>query len=285
MNKMDLESISTPIEMVEKSGHNYDDGLPLDMCKLPSKGLIYPEDHPLHMKSAVEFKAMTTHEENILATPALIKQGTVLNVLLGSCLTDKSIDTETLLMGDKAALLISIRVSGFGEEYGATTFCQSCKKSAHHTFNLGNAELKPLGAEPLSPGVNLFDFKLPKSKKAVKFSLPTDGDDLEIAKMQENKKKALTKSAGLRVGGLIDTSNSDRINRAIKEIDGDADPVKIKRFIERMTALDSRKLRAYMAKIEPDMTMKEEVSCVHCGETSLRFIPMGYEFFWPKDIE
>ena len=252
------------------------DELPLDTCKLPSKGRIYSEEHPLHLKDFVEYRAMGTEQENILATPALIRQGTVLNVLIKSCLTDKGIETDSLLMGDKAALLLSIRSSGFGTEYKCTTQCKFCQKEQPHVFDLSKIEIKPLGVDPIREGENLFEYTLPLSKKKVKFSIPTDKIDLEIMQAQEARKKSL-KSA------MVDTMVTDRLLFTIKEIGGNDDPDFISRFVHRsMRALDSRSLRSYMAKIEPDVLVREEVSCRHCGESSSRHVTMGYEFFWPS---
>ena len=254
------------------------DELPTDVCKLPSKGLIYPKDHPLHCKDCVEFKAMGTEQENILATPALLKQGTVLNVLMKSVLIDKSIDTESLLMGDKTALLVSIRISGFGKEYHSSFSCKSCGEEQKYTFDLSKSQIKPLGDDPVAPGENLFEFDLPKSKKKVKFSLLTDGDDTEIAKTQQNRKKAYRNS-------IIDRTITDRLLLAIKEIGGKTDDAYIAKYVEKaMGAYDSRKLRKHMAEIEPDIILKEEVTCRHCGDTDDRHVTMGYEFFWPNEL-
>lgn len=274
MQKESKKSASTSLD-VGVGGSHYDE-LPLDICKLPSKGVVYDEDHPLYMKEGVEFKAMTAQEENILATPALLKNGKVLSVLIKSCLINKSIDPENLLIGDKSALLLAIRISGFGPEYKAQTICPSCKQSSVYEFNLSNGKIKPLGAEPVQKGKNLFEFTLPLSKKKVLFSLPIDKDDLEIAQTQERRKKNY-KSA------LIDTTVTDRLITAIKEVDGKTDKDFIVKFVYNLRVKDSRALRRYMHKIEPDIVIKEEVNCRHCGEFSERFVPIGYEFFWPSE--
>lgn len=278
-NKFDDDDVDVDIDidMVETKKSKYENELPLDICPLPSKGRLYPADHPLHMKEFMEFKAMTTYEENILATPALLRQGTVLNVLIDSCLLDKTINSETFLMGDKAALLIFIRISGFGDEYKSIITCGSCKKEFPHIFSLSKAKIKPLGADPDVEGKNLFSFTLPKSGKVVKFSLMTDKDDLEVMEIQKARKSAYSSV-------IIDTTITDRLLIQIKEIGGEKDKGKIRRIIESMPIMDSRALRKYMAKIEPDLLMKEEVTCRHCGMTSERHISMGYDFFWP-DID
>lgn len=264
------------VDVLAPSGdsYEYDDGLPFDTVKLPSKGLVYPEEHPLHRKEEVEFKPMTAHEENILSSPALMKQGTVLSVLVKSCLIDKSVDPDSLLLGDKAAILLAIRISGFSEEYVTKTICPSCGKDNRYRFDLSKAEIKRLGAEPIIEGRNLFEFTLPKSKKKVKFSLLTDGDDLDIIRTQERRKKVSSSA--------IDTTITDRLKVQIKEVEGIKERDQIARFIDRMPVLDSRSLRKYMSEIEPDVVMKEEVTCVHCAAVTERHAPMGYDFFWPR---
>ena len=51
---------------------------PTEVVDLPSKGLVYPENHPLR-KGNIEIKYMTAREEDILASQSLIKKGVVLD--------------------------------------------------------------------------------------------------------------------------------------------------------------------------------------------------------------
>jgi len=72
--------------------------IPLDLVALPSNGLVYTTDHPLSNCESVEYKAMTSQEEDILTSRALIKNGTVISTLIKNCLTNKLIDPDTLLV-------------------------------------------------------------------------------------------------------------------------------------------------------------------------------------------
>ena len=47
--------------------------VPTEFVDLPSKGLYYPEGHPLHGVDSVEIKHMTAKEEDILASESLIQ--------------------------------------------------------------------------------------------------------------------------------------------------------------------------------------------------------------------
>ena len=53
---------------------------PTEVVDLPSKGLVYPEGHPLS-NGKVEIKYMTAREEDILTSPNFLKQGTAIDKL------------------------------------------------------------------------------------------------------------------------------------------------------------------------------------------------------------
>ena len=51
---------------------------PTEVVNLPSKGLLYPEDHPL-ASGQIEIRYMTARDEDIITSPNLIKQGLVVD--------------------------------------------------------------------------------------------------------------------------------------------------------------------------------------------------------------
>jgi len=71
--------------------------VPAELVTLPSKGLLYPLGHPLSNETAVEIKTLTAKEEDLLTSKALIKNGTVINQLLKSCILNKTIDPDEML--------------------------------------------------------------------------------------------------------------------------------------------------------------------------------------------
>lgn len=248
--------------------------IPFDVVKLPSRGLVYDESHPLFEEEDVAFRAMSTPEENILASVALLKKGTVINRLISSCLINKSVDPTDLLIGDKSAITLALRISGFDAEYKVKTKCPSCGGDFQHTFDLSKCQYKFLETEPVQKGKNLFEFTLPSSKKKVLFSLLTDKEDSDIMKAQTNRKKRGD-------GGEVDTIITDRLMTQIKEIEG-VSKDDLPRFIIKMSMRDSRALRNYINKISPDVIMEEKVVCNLCSAEEVHTIPLGMEFFWPK---
>ena len=87
---------------------------PTEFVELPSKGLFYGEDHPLHRVETVEIRHMTAKEEDILSSETLIKKGLVMDRLLKSVIVDCNINPATLLIGDKNAIIMTVRETGFG---------------------------------------------------------------------------------------------------------------------------------------------------------------------------
>ena len=88
--------------------------VPTEFVELPSKGIFYPENHPLHAKETIEIKQMTAKEEDILTSRALLKKGVALDRVISSIIMNKNISTNDLLVGDRNAILIAARVSGYG---------------------------------------------------------------------------------------------------------------------------------------------------------------------------
>jgi hypothetical protein len=136
---------------------------PTEMVELPSKGLIYPKDHPL-ASGKIEMKYMTAREEDILTNQNYIKQGTVLDKLLQSLIiTD--INYDDLIVGDKNALFIAARVLGYGSNYTFEYDGQS------HTVDLSTLNNKEFNESLITKGVNEFHFTLPYSETKITFKI------------------------------------------------------------------------------------------------------------------
>jgi len=247
--------------------------VPIETVPLPSKGKIYSKDSWFHMKETVDIKSMTANEEDILASQAYIKKGVVVDELIKSCVMDRNADPKDLLVGDKNALAMAIRITGYGSSYDASIVCQHCRHKNQKVFNLTELAIKPLQAEPIEPGLNCFEFNLPVTKKKVYFKLQTGRDEEVLQKTIESKRNILGE---MSIGPI--TSNLESM---IVSIDGIEEAGKIKEFISMMPAYDSRSLRSYMTKIQPGMDMNVTIKCDNCGEKSEAFLPINANFFWP----
>lgn len=246
--------------------------VPVEAVPLPSMGVTYEPGSSLSGVETVEIRAMTAREEDILTSKALIKKGTVISHLLRSCLVDKSIDPDVMLAGDRNAIMTALRITGYGVEYNVEIDCPACSERSKQSFNLAELPIKRLEISPVSSGVNLFEFKLPVSKKAVRFKFLTGHDEQEIMTTMERKKKT-----GLSGENLVTT----RLEHAIVSVDNISDRTKIGMFIKNMPARDSLELRKHIDKSEPGIDMKAWMDCPSCLESSEVRLPMGASFFWP----
>ncbi len=246
--------------------------IPTSIVPLPSRGLVYPAGSPLHLKEQVEIYGMTPMQEDILMNSVYIKKGTVITELIKSCLVDKGVEVNSLISGDRNALMVSIRAVGYGPEYTPNVNCPSCDHRQDFVINLGNLEIKPLLKEPVQLGTNLFDFKLPITQKTVLFKFLTGKEEEEILATIEAKKKK-----GLQNNNAITT----RLLYSLVSVDGNTDRNYVSQFVRYMPARDSLELRKYIDATDPTIDMRTDFNCVSCGHTEVMTIPMGPTFFWP----
>lgn len=247
--------------------------VPVESVPLPSQGAVYPEGTPLHKAETIDIRAMTAKEEDILTSRALIKKGTVISQLLKSCIVNKNVDVDAMLSGDRNALMIALRITGYGADYNCEVSCPSCGEDNKQDFDLSSLPIKSLEISPIVEGSNVFEFVLPMTKKRVFFKLLTGNDEIEMSQETERRKKKL--------GMETENSVTTRLLYSIVAIDDVKDKTKISQFVRAMPAGDSRALRKYMDDHEPGIEMKSWMTCSSCGEESEVRLPLGASFFWP----
>lgn len=258
----------------ERMQREFGIAIPAEVVVLPSGGVIYPTESGLHNKKDLQIKAMTTKEEDILTSRALIKKGTVINELIKACVTDPGVDLDALIAGDRNALMIGIRCTGYGSIYKPTMQCPACSVQGEQQFDLAKLAIKPLEEKPVSDGANEFEFKLPKTGARVTFKFLTGKDEEELLATQERKKKV--------IASQVDTLVSDQIKAALISVNNVRDKNKLAFFVDNMPGQDSLALREHMGKIQPGIDMTAMFECDACGHTEEVQIPIGIEFFWPS---
>jgi len=246
--------------------------IPTELVPLPSSGKVYPPSSPLHNQDVVEIRPMTAREEDILTSRALIKKGTVITELIKACLVDRSINTSDLLVGDRNALMMAVRITGYGPDYTVELECDECSAKNQQTFNLAELPIKKLELDPVAQGQNLFEFLLPQTKKKVFFKFSTGRDEEDASALAEKQKK-------LGIGN--DSTVTTSLLQSIVSIDGIEDRFKISNFVKHMPARDSLALRKHMRDHEPGVNMKQETVCPACGNTEEVNMPLGVTFLWP----
>ncbi len=109
--------------------------VPTDFVDLPSKGRYYPANHPLYNKDILEIKHMTAKEEDILTSKTLLKKGIAIDRVIANVIVDKSIDPNSLLVGDRNAIVIALRAASYGSRYETKVVCPSCQTKVEFAFS------------------------------------------------------------------------------------------------------------------------------------------------------
>lgn len=234
---------------------------PTEEVELPSKGLLYPEGHPLK-SGKIEIKYMTAKEEDILSNQSYIQKGVVLDKLLESVIINKEIKLKDLLIGDKNAVLIATRILGYGKNY---SFNYGGERKDVDLTELDN---KPFDESYIIDGKNEFAFILPHSNTPITFKVLDGHDEDKI----EAELKGLRKLQKDNVPEL-----TTRLKHIITSVNGEEDKKSIREFVDGyLLARDSRALREHISQVQPDVDMTitldggEEVD-----------VPLGLNFFWP----
>lgn len=243
---------------------------------LPSNGLVYPPESPLHGKQTILIESMTTKQENILTSRVSAKRGTTLTELVKSCLCDKTVDPRKMLTADRNTVMIALRASGYGPDYHVSVDCPKCGENSKQEFDLSSLPVRRLEIHPVESNSNIFSYTLPQTKAIVHFKFLLGEDEEEIVQTQAAKKKRGIVENDMVTSNLLHSIVSITTQKATY-----TDRAKIAAALPSLPAYDSRALRKYIQDNEPGMQMKGMMECPHCEHVQEVDMPLGANFFWP----
>jgi hypothetical protein len=244
---------------------------PTEVVTLPSKGLLYPEGHPLK-SGTVEMKYMTAKEEDILTNQNYINKGIVIDKLLESLIVTP-LDYNDLLIGDKNSMLVAARILGYGADYTFKRTNPSSGEEEQITVDLTDADDKLIDESLLAKGRNEFSFTLPTTNIPITFKLLTQKDEYQIERELKGLKKINKNNA---------PELTTRLKHVITSVNGDSELKTIREFVdETMLAKDARALREYSKKVMPDIDLNFDLEYEDGHIEENVKIPIGVNFFWP----
>jgi len=257
---------------------------PVEIVDLPSKGKFYSDEHPLKNKDSVEIRQMTAKEEDILTNRSLIRKGIVVDKLIESLLVDKSIPVQTLLVGDKNAIMVAARISAYGADYDVMLNCMNCGSKNVVSIDLTKIKIREaeeileyaaksevLNYQQLENG-NIM-FQLPKTKWTVECRLMDGNDERAILSILESKRK---------FDSNADLSVSEQLKMIVSSINGVTAHETLHKAVAVMPAYDAKCLRNNYQKLIPNVTIEKKYTCSSCTEEQELEVPFTQEFFWPK---
>jgi hypothetical protein len=251
--------------------------IPTEFVELPSKGRYYPAGHPLHNLETIEVKQMTAKEEDLLTSRALLKKGVALDRVIESLIVDKRIDHRTLFVGDRNAIMIAARISGYGNLYETSVQCPSCLAKQKYSFDLldanvdhGAGEDNVLIAEDLGNGT--FMTKLPRTKFEVVFKILNGSDEQSLLTMIDNDRRRKKE----------ESYASRQLAAITVQVNGDDSAAAIDYFANNVPSIDAQHLRAAFTEASPNIDLTQLFSCEECGFETEMEVPLTADFFWPK---
>jgi len=248
---------------------------PTEFVDLPSKGRFYPEGHVLHNTDSVEIKYMTAKEEDILTSKSLLKKGKAIDRFLKSVVVDKRINIDDFMVGDKAALLVAARATGYGTDYNTSVVCPNCAERGDWSFDLTEAAV--VGPDNIHSDASLTE------NNTIVVRLPKLGVDVECRFLNGHDEKMLAKAAEMKKKNrLQETQLTDLFRSFIVSVNGNTDKNIINQLIFNMPALDSRHLRTVYSESTPNIDLTQEFNCNNCGYEGSMEVPFTTDFLWPK---
>ena len=237
-----------------------------EIVKLPSQGLFYK-----HGISEVNVEYMTSKDEDLLTTPSLIENGTVLDILLRRKIKTKGINADELLAGDRNAIILFLRSSSYGSTYTVQVPDPRTNVVFKTDVDLLKLRYKKMTEQPDAEG--LFNIKLPMRKKTVKFKLLTAGEETMLFNQAEAHKEAF--------GQEFSEYSTLKLKSHVVSIEGKTDRSYIGKFIDAMPALDALTIRRKIIDVSPDVDMEYEFKTKD-GYKFKAQLSVGIDFFFPS---
>lgn len=292
VDKGPITSQVKPVEQYVPKYDAYDQDAVFDIIPLPSNGECYVSKMKM---ASVAF--LDARDENIIVSPNLYQNGKIFDVLLKRKVFNNQVDVDDMLEGDREAIILYLRASGFGSEYPIIATDRESGKQFNAVIDLNSIKYKQFNLVGDENGY--FDYELPFSKKKIKFRFLTHKDQLQLDDVnavnnrvgqkrkldeivetlnnfvtlddtlsKERKAKVKTAINELELWSLnIDTDVSDDFNRSVTNrveyeimaVEGNTDREFIHNFVEKMNIRDVTSFIKYVKENEPGLDYNVEI--------------------------
>ena len=257
-----------------------------DVIPLPSKGECYENN-----MSTIAVSYLTANDENMIVSPNLYRDGLILDYLLKAKIKNTNINPDDLLEGDREAIILWLRATGYGTKYPITVTDNKTGIQFDTVVDLTQIKHKPFVLK--GDGNGCFDFTLPVSKDEVKFRFLTHADIRQIEDIEKEEQVNVKKERLMRIveelsnfiesdddltkdekiklyeakrnitkwyeGIEVDNnmgythSLTNRLELSIVSINNEDDREYISEYIENMNVRDAFALRRYISENEPGL--------------------------------
>lgn len=221
-----------------------------DLLYLPSQGLYSTK------KPFIYVKYLTAKEELILTAPMLDYTNIGLDMVLKSCIMDDDINYDDLIIPDKIALQLFLRINSFGQKIELNLICPHCLKEGKSPLDLSILQAKDVIEKPDEKGEHTYfiDNKKNNPSIKVKYKPLTISDDRKIKEellKEENlqtAKNELLLTYKYQICSINDNEDKDYIMKSVRNL-----PIVV-----------SRKMREHFNRILPEIQNDITLICEHC---------------------
>lgn len=262
-----------------------------DVIPLPSKGQTYR-----HKTDRLQVAYLTANDENMFVSPNLYRDGLLIDFLLNEKIMDAGIDPSELLDGDRDAIILWLRATGYGNEFPITATDNETGTEFETIIDLSQIKFKEFNL--VSDDNGWFTFELPMSKDEVKFKFLNhrETEDFNRSEVAENasavKEKLSQMASDLRTyldndsnlqkaqksklyeacrniedwyeeieddGEYYSKTLTNRLATQVMSINGNTNKRFIAEYVENMNVRDSLALRKYITANEPGLNFELEI--------------------------
>lgn len=242
--------------------------------EIPTKGIVYPKDHPLS-KGSVPLRYMIGEDEEILSSPASLKNiPNAYSNLLKRLVLIPNFNVDDLTQQDKNYLILASRVASLGDEYMVEEVrCPVCGHvEKNHTFSLFDIKESEMTLQPDKPHMNKFTVTLPASEQTVVLKMNTVKDQREMNTFKESRGQNVN-DLSLAVAICIDEFPNMPENPSIGN--------KIA-FYRKLPMKDTNYLRKIIKKINFASEYIIDYTCPSCDEVTEKSLILDFSFFFPE---
>lgn len=184
-NKEETKEVVNKIEErkrndeISHSDYDFDfssipDYIQYDIIPLPSKGECYS-----HKIGRVPVAYLTASDENLIASPNMYRDGKIIDVILSRKILDKRIKPSELCRGDRDAIVLWLRATGYGTKFPITATNPDTNKQYSVDFDLSTLDYFPFSLKGDENGY--FDYTT-ESGTEIKFKVLSYGEEEDLKK-------------------------------------------------------------------------------------------------------
>lgn len=265
-----------------------------DIIELPSHGECYP-----HKKGKLPIAYLTAADENLIASPNMYSNGSLIDVILERKILDKTINVKDLCQGDRDAITVWLRATAYDKMFPIRARDPKTGKVYDTRVDLSKLKYKEFNLKGDENGY--FDYTT-SNGDVIKFKVLSKDENQRLLEYTLSRYGALNKTELKdRISGLkryisdldfyegydsalealevvdewtdtikaedeLDKDNvyssaiTTRMIAHTKSINGETNPVYIKTYIENMRAGEAAAYRKYIDEHVPGMDLKIKIN-------------------------